>query len=123
MKNKQSVTEFLKMVIAGKIDEAYEKYVDLNGSHHNPYYPAGFPVLREAMKENHARFPDKQFNIKHILEEDDLVITHSHLVMKADEPGMIVVHLFRFNTVGKIVEMWDCGQAIPPSSPNKAGPF
>lgn len=29
--NKEMAIDFLKMVVAGKIDEAYGKYVDMNG--------------------------------------------------------------------------------------------
>lgn len=120
--NKQSALEFLKLVIDGKIDEAYEKYVDMQGTHHNAFFPAGFQTLKEAMKENEAQFPGKQFTIKNVLGEGDLVAVHSHLVMKPGEPGMITMHLFRFKN-DKIVEMWDCGQAIPEDSPNKGGVF
>ena len=120
--NKQSALEFLKLVIASKIDEAYEEYVDMQGTHHNTFFPAGFQVLQEAMKENEAQFPNKQFTVKNVLGDGDLVAVHSHLVMKQNDPGMITVHLFRFKN-DKIVEMWDCGQVIPKDPPNKDGVF
>ena len=121
-KNKEIAVKFLKLVVAGKIDDAYNEYVDLNGKHHNTYFPAGFSTLKEGMKENHDQFPDKKFNVKNILVDGDLVATHSHLFFKEGEPGMIVVHLFRIKN-GKIVEMWDCGQPIQADSPNKDGAF
>jgi predicted SnoaL-like aldol condensation-catalyzing enzyme len=68
------------------------------------------------------QFPNKYFNVKNILADGDLVATHSHLAFKEGEPGMIVVHLFRFKD-GKIVEMWDCGQPIQANSPNTDGAF
>ncbi len=120
--NKQTAVEFLKLVIAGRIDEAYEKYVDLGGKHHNTFFAAGFPVLRDAMKENDVQFPNKQFTIKNVLGDGDMVAVHSHLNLKPDNAGMVVVHIFRFKD-GKIVEMWDCGQAIPDDSPNQDGAF
>ena len=120
--NKQSALQFLKLVIAGRINEAYEKYVDMQGKHHNAFFPTGFQALQEAMKENEAAFPNKQFTVKNVLGDEDLVAIHSHLLFKPGEPGMITVHLFRFNN-GKIVEMWDCGQVIPKDSPNKDGTF
>jgi predicted SnoaL-like aldol condensation-catalyzing enzyme len=120
--NKEIAVQFLKLVIAGKIDEAYSQYIDANGKHHNTYFPKGFSVLKEGMKENHNQFPNKYFNVKNILGDGDLVATHSHLAFKEGEPGMIVVHLFRFKN-GKIVEMWDCGQPIQADSPNKDGAF
>ena len=138
-KNKRAALLFLKMVIAGKIDEAYEKYVDMDGKHHNTYFAAGFPLLRDAMKENHVKFPKKKFTVNKVLADGDLVVTHSHLLFNPKEPGMSVVHMFRFGTARskskgsksskgsmeerRIVEMWDCGQLIPKDMQNKGGAF
>lgn len=117
--NKKLALEFLQMVIAGNIDEAYEKYVDANGKHHNVYYPGDFASLKEGMKENHANFPNKEFQVKNSLAEGDMVVTHSHLAFQKGAIGMVVVHIFRFEN-GKIVELWDCGQQIPEDSPNQS---
>ncbi len=119
---KQIAVKFLQLVVAGHIDEAYQKFVDMKGRHHNPFFPAGFLVLQKAMKENHIQFPDKQFVLKHVIGDEELVAVHSHLVLKNGELGMVVVHILRFDGE-KIVEMWDCGQSIPADSPNKDGPF
>ncbi len=119
---KQAATEFLHSVVAGKIEEAYRKHVDMKGTHHNPFFPAGFDALKKAMMENHTQFPHKQLIVNNVLGDGDLVAVHSHLVMKAGEPGMSVVHLFRFSG-DKIVEAWDCGQALPADSPNADGAF
>ncbi len=120
--HKKIAVDFLQMVVSGRIDEAYKKYVDMDGKHHNPYFAAGLTELQKAMKENDAQFPDKKHTVKHALADGDLVAVHGHLVMKAGEPGMIVVHLFRFQG-GKIVEFWDCGQVLAADSPNKDGAF
>jgi predicted SnoaL-like aldol condensation-catalyzing enzyme len=119
---KQTALQFLSLVVVGNIDEAYQKYVNMDGKHHNTYFPAGFVSLREAMKENHLQFPDKKFTVKNALGDGDLVAVHSHLVMKIGGPELLVVHLFRFKD-DKIVEIWDCGQAIPDNNPNKDGAF
>jgi predicted SnoaL-like aldol condensation-catalyzing enzyme len=119
---RQAAVEFLQLVVAGKIEEAYRKYIVTNGKHHNPFFPAGFPALQKAMEENHAQFPNKKFTVKNLIGDGDLVAVHSHLVTNPGEDGMAVVHIFRFQDE-KIVEMWDCGQPIPKNSPNKDGPF
>jgi predicted SnoaL-like aldol condensation-catalyzing enzyme len=119
---KQAAVQFLQLVIAGKIDEAYQKYVDMQGKHHNPSFPAGFPVLRKAMIENHVQYPNKHFTVKKVLGDGDLVAIHSHIVLQPGETGMVAVHLFRFDG-DRIVEMWDCSQAVPADSPNKDGYF
>lgn len=120
--NKQIAVDFLTMVVARQIDEAYEKYIDMNGKHHNSYFAAGFPILREGMKEAHRESPDTELRVKHVLGDGDMVAVHSHVIMKPGEKGVAVVHLFRFEN-GKIVEMWDCGQAISDDSPNADGDF
>lgn len=57
-----------------------------------------------------------------MLGDGSLVAVHSNIVMKPGEPGVAVVHIFRFEE-GRIVEMWDIGQAIPVDSPNRMGAF
>jgi predicted SnoaL-like aldol condensation-catalyzing enzyme len=121
-KNKQAAVEFLKLVVAGKIGEAYQKYVAMDGKHHNVFFPAGFPALQKAMEENHIQFPDKRLTIKSVLGDDDFVAVHSNVAMKPDDIGLVTVHIFRFSN-DKIAEMWDCGQAIPKDSPNADGAF
>ncbi|MBI3231891.1 MAG: nuclear transport factor 2 family protein [Candidatus Doudnabacteria bacterium] len=120
--NKQAALEFLELVVAGRIDQAYQKHVDMVGKHHNAFFAAGFPALQKAMKENHVQFSHKQMTIKHTITEGDLVAVHSHVVLDPGKTGLAVVHLFRFQD-GKIVEMWDCGQAILADSPNNDGMF
>ena len=119
---KDAAVQFLELVVAGSIDEAYEKYIDMQGRHHNPFFPAGFPALKKAMTENHVQFPNKQYTVKHVLEDGDLVAVHGHIVLRPGEAGIAVVHLFRF-LEEKIVEMWDVGQLVPMNSPNKDGVF
>ena len=119
---KDAAVKFLQLVVAGQIDEAYRKYVDLRGKHHNPFFPAGFSALKKAMMENHVQFPSKQLTVKNVLGDDDLVAVHSHIVLRPGETGLAAVHLFRFHG-DRIMEMWDCGQPLPADSPNEDGAF
>ena len=119
---KNVAKNFLTMIVSGQIDEAYEKYVNLSGKHHNVFTPAGMRSLKEGMKENDDQFPDKKLTIKHIVSDGDIVMTHSHLVMKPGAKGMVVVHVLRFAD-DKIVELWDSGQAIPDTAINSDGAF
>jgi predicted SnoaL-like aldol condensation-catalyzing enzyme len=119
---KQTAVQFLKLVVEGRIEEAYRTHVDENGKHHNPYFSAGFAALKQAMLEDHARNPNKEIRVKNVLGDADLVAVHSHLRRETEGGDMIVVHLFRFRK-GKIVEMWDCGQPLPADSANADGAF
>jgi predicted SnoaL-like aldol condensation-catalyzing enzyme len=118
--NKEMVVDFLQLVVTGSIDAAYKKYVDMNGKHHNAFFPAGLPALQAAMKEDQAQSPQKQITIVNVLSDGDRVAVLSHLRRGSDD--MAVVHLFRFKE-GRIVELWDCGQVLPQEIPNRDGAF
>jgi hypothetical protein len=45
---KQAAVQLLKLVVAGRFDEAYQEHADLRGKHHNPFFPAGFPALKKS---------------------------------------------------------------------------
>jgi len=119
---RDAAVQFLRLVVAGRIAEAYQRYVEPGGRHHNSFFHAGFPALKKAMIEDDAQHPDKQLIVKHALVDGDMAAVHSHLVFRPEEPGMAVVHLFRFEGE-KIVEFWDCGQVLPADSPNVDGAF
>ena len=120
--NKDRALEFLRLVTSGKIEEAYENHVDMNGKHHNMYFPAGFPTLKQAMIDNEKEFPNKTMSVKHAVADGDMVAVHSRVVLKPGEMDIAVVHLLRF-AGGKIVEMWDVGVQIPKEMPNTDGVF
>jgi len=120
--HKEAAVQFLQAVIAGRIDQAYEQYVDMRGQHHNPYFAAGFAALQTGMRENLVQFLHKMLDVKHVLGDGDLVAVHSHIVLSPGEPAVAAVHLFRFNA-DKIVELWDVGQVVPGDSPNEQGMF
>ena len=113
---------FLKLAASGKVREAYSKYVSPNLKHHNPYFRSDRESLFLAMEENATKNPNKKFDIKLSLEDRNLVATYSHLQENPGDPGIVVVHIFRFEG-DHIVEMWDIGQAVPEDSPNENSMF
>ena len=119
---KEIATRFLQLITAGDIDKAYEELVSPAGKHHNLFFAAGFPALKTAMKENHLKFPNKQFTIKHVFEDGEFVAVHSRVILEPGGAEHITVHVFRFEN-GRIVEMWDCSQEIPADSSNVDGAF
>jgi hypothetical protein len=48
--NKKAAVHFLKLIVSGNIDEAYQTYADMSGKHHNPHFPSELPALQRAMK-------------------------------------------------------------------------
>ena len=121
---KSNAVNFLELVVQGKIDEASEKYLDIeDGKHHNLFFESGFPHLLKAMQENQVSFPHKKMIVKNVIGEGNMVAVHGHVIHKPGDLGYILVHIFRFDNHGKIIEMWDSGQEIQKDSPNEDGRF
>ena len=120
--HKDKAVNYLQMIVAGKIDEAYEKYVSPKFIHHNPYFLGDGASLKHAMKENGGMSPNKKLEVKQTIEEGERVMVFSHIKQNTDDLGAAAVHIFRFSK-GKIVEMWDVGQPVPEDSPNENGMF
>jgi predicted SnoaL-like aldol condensation-catalyzing enzyme len=114
--------QFLQLVAAGRIDDACQKHVDLEGKHHNPFFPAGFSAPKKAMIQNRVQFPNKQLIVNNVLGDGELVAAHYRIVLRPGETGMAAVPLFRFHG-DKIVERWDGGQPEPTDPPNEDGAF
>ncbi len=120
--HKLAAINFLQLVVAGEIDEAYQRYADMQGKHHNPFSPAGLTELKKAMVENYMQFPNKQLIVKNVLGDGDLVAVHSHIVLSPGEPDFAVAYIFRFKG-DKVVELWDIGQPVLADYPNVDGMF
>lgn len=117
--NKKIAVQFLENIVNRKIDDAF-KYVDMDGKHHSPLYPASFPALKKGMEENDGNIPEKRLTVYQVIAENDMVSVYVHLALQPYE--MAVVYIFKFKD-GKITELWDCGMPIPEDIPNKDGVF
>ena len=120
--HKDAAFEFLRLVAAGKVNEAYEKHVGPGFRHHNPFFRGDAASLKQAMAENAAKNPDKVLHIHSVIGEGDRVAVFSHVRQNPKDRGGAVVHLFRFEN-GRIAEFWDVGQAIPENQVNEHGMF
>ena len=122
MNNKENAVSFLEMAASGNVSEAYSKFVGVDFRHHNAFFEGTAQAFQAGMEENARQNPTKVFEVKRVIAEGDLVVTHSHIRQKPGDLGAAVVHIFRFEN-GKIVELWDLGQPIPAESINKNGMF
>ena len=120
--HKKAATSFMQLVAAGKVREAYQRYVGPNFRHHNPLFRGDADSLRIAMEENAAEHPEKVLEVQHALEDGDLVAVHSRVRQSPTDRGAAVVHIFRFQG-DRVVELWDIGQPVPENSPNESGMF
>ncbi|MFZ3578306.1 ester cyclase [Virgibacillus sp. DJP39] len=122
MSLKEIAVTFLQLVASGKVREAYQRYISPDFCHHNPYFSSDAESLMVGMEENAAETPEKVFEVKLAIQENDSVMVHSLVKQNPDDLGGAVVHIFRFQD-NKIVELWDVGQPIPKDSPNEKGMF
>jgi predicted SnoaL-like aldol condensation-catalyzing enzyme len=135
-RNKANVVAYYTRAFNDKEPEdAVDKYVgfdkpgeDLDGSgephlyiQHNPLAASGAPAFIEFVNSFTAAFPDVHIDIRRVVAECDLVVTHG--LLTGAEPvfsalGSKVVDIFRLDEHGKIVEHWDVLAAISPTSAN-----
>ena len=120
--HKEDAAEFLTLVAAGRVREAYDKHVGPGFCHHNPYFRCDAGSLMEAMQQSAAQNPDKRLEVQAAIEEADRVAVFSRVRQNPQDRGGAVVHIFRFDK-DRIVELWDVGQAVPEQSVNECGMF
>ena len=119
---KEAAIEFLTLVASGDVREAYQQYVGKGFRHHNPYFRGDAASLMEAMEQNAAKNPNKEFEVQRALQDCDHVAVLSRVRQTPGDRGGAVVHIFRFEG-DRIVEFWDIGQAVPESNVNENGMF
>jgi len=116
--NKRIVREWHKLAIdQRKPEEAVAKYLGPHYRQHNPGAADGPEPFIELVKRFAQNFPDFRMEPKRIIAEGDLVVLHSHLILKPGDRGTAVVDIFRLEN-GKIVEHWDVVQEVPETSAN-----
>lgn len=119
---KEAAKDFLRLITTGKIREAFNIYAGKDFRHHNTNFKGDAESLMIAMEENHAQFPGKILDVKHALQEGELVAIHSHVKKDPKDQGLALVHIFRFSN-DKVVELWDLGQPVPAQTVNENGMF
>ncbi len=101
-----------------KPEEAVAKYGGPVYIQHNPQAADGFQAFIDFVHFFTTQNPQLHVDIKRVIAECDLVVTHSHLTLNPNDRGSAVADIFRLNREGKVVEHWDVIQAIPETSAN-----
>jgi predicted SnoaL-like aldol condensation-catalyzing enzyme len=120
--HKDMAVHFEQLIIDGQVGTAFEHYAGPDFRHHNPWFEGDRASLLRAMEDNAVRFPDKEYEVRLVLEDGNFVVIHSRLKPAAGMPDISVVHIYRFDG-DRIAEEWDLGQPVPADSPNKLGMF
>jgi|SRR5690242_8109275 predicted SnoaL-like aldol condensation-catalyzing enzyme len=85
---------------------------------HNPQAADGFDAFIAFVKAYTQQFPQLHVDIKRVIGECNMVVTHSHITTSPDDRGNAVADFFRLNRQGKVVEHWDVIQPVPETSAN-----
>jgi predicted SnoaL-like aldol condensation-catalyzing enzyme len=120
MSKKDRAVSFLELASAGKVREAFEKYIHPNFIHHLVFIKGDRVSFLKAMEDNAREFPDKTYETIHALEDSDLVAVHGKVMLTPKIYG--VIHIFRFEG-DKIIESWEASQEALDDSPNENGLF
>jgi predicted SnoaL-like aldol condensation-catalyzing enzyme len=121
--NKQAVVDFLQAsFVDGEPEQAVARHVGDRYIQHNPLVPDGAEPFVGFVHWLRGQHPELQFEIKHVVADGDLVVTHSHMSGSPSELGQAVADVFRVEN-GKLVEHWDVIQEVPAESRNDNGMF
>jgi predicted SnoaL-like aldol condensation-catalyzing enzyme len=103
-------------------EKAVAQYVGDVYLQHNPQLADGPEAFIGFVHGFRSQFPDMKLDIKRVVTQGDMVVTHSHMTLKPGTPGVALADFFRFEG-GKLVEHWDVIQEIPETSANAHGMF
>jgi predicted SnoaL-like aldol condensation-catalyzing enzyme len=121
-RNKRNAVAFYTMAFNDKNPRrAVELYGGAEYIQHNPLAPNGFEAFISFVESFTTAFPDAHIDIRRVFAECDFVITHAlatGAVPVYTALGTKLVDIFRLDRNGKIVEHWDVGAAISPTSAN-----
>ena len=111
--NKRAVVEYYELAFnEHKPQEAVERYVGSRYIQHNPQAPDGTDAFVEFVNNFTGQFPELRIEIKRVIAEEDMVVTHGLIKTSPDDPGTVAADFFRVEG-GKIVEHWDVLQRVP----------
>jgi predicted SnoaL-like aldol condensation-catalyzing enzyme len=116
--NKQTVVAYLHEALNAKQPaEAVAKHVGPRYIQHNPQAPDGPDAFIAFVQGFTQQFPELHIDIRRVVGEGDLVVTHSLLTTGPADRGTAVVDIFKLEN-HKIIEHWDVLQPVPDSAAN-----
>jgi predicted SnoaL-like aldol condensation-catalyzing enzyme len=123
--NKRIAVDYYQTAFAGDPEKAIADHFGNRYIQHNPAAEDGPEAFTGFVRWLRGEYPNLQLNIKRVLAEGDMVVTHSHLDLEPgnpDNPGQALADFFRLED-GKVVEHWDVIQNVPNASKNDNGMF
>ncbi|ANZ40916.1 hypothetical protein BBK82_37975 [Lentzea guizhouensis] len=124
-RNKQVVIDYYQTAFNGNPEKAVADHFGPHYVQHNPDAADGPEAFIGFVHYLRGQFPNLRLDIKRVIAEGDMVVTHSHLDLEPgnpENPGQALADYFRLEG-GKVVEHWDVIQAVPKNSANSNGMF
>jgi predicted SnoaL-like aldol condensation-catalyzing enzyme len=116
--NKRAVREFYERAFNdGDAEGAVERHLGPTYTQHNPQAADGAEAFIGFVKWYRSEFPQLSVEIKRMVAEGDLVVTHGVIKTSPEDRGTAAVDIFRLED-GKIVEHWDVLQPVPEEAAN-----
>jgi predicted SnoaL-like aldol condensation-catalyzing enzyme len=116
--NKQTVRAFYEEAFNnGDPEGAVQRYLGDRYVQHNPQAADGPEAFIGFVRWYRGEFPELRLEIKRMIAEGDLVVTHSVLKTAPEDRGTAAADIFRVED-GKVVEHWDVLQPVPEEAAN-----
>ncbi|AGB22233.1 hypothetical protein Mycsm_01849 [Mycobacterium sp. JS623] len=120
--NKAIVIDYYQTAFGGNPEKAIADHFGDRYVQHNPDAADGPEAFTGFVNWPRGQYPNLQLDIKRVIAEGDMVVTHSHLILEPGTPGQALADFFRLES-GKVVEHWDVIQQVPEESANNNGMF
>lgn len=124
-RNKQVVVDYYQTAFGGNPEKATSDHVGDRYVQHNPDAADGPKAFIAFVTWLRGEYPNLRLDIKQVIAEGNMVVTHSHLDLEPgnpDNPGRALADFFRLEN-GKVVEHWDVIQDVPKTAANANGMF
>jgi predicted SnoaL-like aldol condensation-catalyzing enzyme len=126
-RNKENVVDYYETAFNDKNPElAVKRYGGSEYIQHNPLAANGFDAFIAFVNNFTTAFPDVHIDIRRVIAECDMVVTHSvatGAVPVYGKFGSKVVDIFRLDNRGKVVEHWDVlAQQVDPATSQNGNP-
>ena len=124
-RNKQVVVDYYQTAFSGDPEQAVAAHFGSRYIQHNPDAADGPEAFIGFVHWLRGEYPGLRLDIKRVIAEGDMVVTHAHLDLEpgnASNPGRALADFFRLED-GKVVEHWDVIQDVPNHAANPNGMF
>src|SRR3981081_63775 len=102
-RNKQIVLDFYQTAFSGNPEKAVTDPAAPEYTQHNPVVQDGPDGVISFVTSLRGQYPNLRLDIKRVIAEGDMVVTHSRLGLEPDNPdnsGLVLADYFRVNQAG-----------------------